>query len=51
MLIIFLLMLMTSVEWINGAFFRHDMKHTGFQGADTQVFFFSFFFSCLPECC
>lgn len=44
MLIIFLLMLMTSVEWINGAFFRHDMKHTGLQGADTQVrFFFSFF--------
>lgn len=25
---------------INGAFFRHDMKHTGLQGADTQVRFF-----------
>lgn len=30
---------------INGAFFRHDMKHTGLQGADTQVrFLFLFFF-------
>lgn len=30
---------------INGDFFRHDMKHTGLQGADTQVrFFFVVFF-------
>lgn len=43
MLIIFLLMLMTSVEWINGAFFRHDMKHAGLQGADSQVRFLFFF--------
>lgn len=28
---------------IIGAFFRHDMKHTGLQGADTQVRFLFFF--------